>query len=230
MKDYSKLEKVISVKLKNKGLMEKAFIHRSYLNEHREEVFESNERMEFLGDAVLELAATRHLYEVCPDESEGAMTSFRAALVRGKNLAEVGRKLELGQYLFLSNGEEQSGGREKNYILANTVEALIGAIYLDQGYEVAEKFISKFILEKLDEIIEKGLHVDSKSKFQEICQEVEGHTPNYAVIAAEGPDHDKKFTMGAYIKEKLIAKGFGSSKQNAEDDAAKKALKEKGWK
>ena len=229
MTDYSDLEKQIAIKLKSKKLLENAFIHRSYLNEHREEGLVSNERMEFLGDAVLELVATKHLYDFCPDESEGAMTSFRAALVKGKQLAEIAKELSLGKYLFLSNGEEQSGGREKSYILANTVESLIGAIYLDQGYDAAEKFISKFILEKLDEIIEKGLHVDSKSKFQEICQEVEGHTPNYAVIKEEGPDHSKKFTMGAYINEKLVAKGYGPSKQNAEDDAAKNALKEKEW-
>lgn len=229
MNDYSKLEKRIGVTFKEKTLINHAFIHRSYLNEHRDEDITSNERMEFLGDAVLELASTKHLYKVCPNEDEGVMTAFRSALVKGKHLAEVARDIELGQYLFLSNGEENSGGREKSYILANTVEAVIGAIYLDQGYEVAEKFISIFILKKLDEIIEKGLHIDSKSQFQEICQDTVGHTPHYEVMNDEGPDHDKVFTMGAYIEEELIAEGKGSSKQNAEDEAAKNALKAKGW-
>jgi ribonuclease-3 len=135
----------------------------------------------------------------------------------------------LGKYLFLSKGEEKSGGREKNYILANTVEALIGAIYLDQGNETAEKFIEKFILHKLDEIIEKGLHVDAKSRFQEMCQDIEEFTPYYEVLQEQGPDHDKKFIMGAYINGELIAEGKGSSKQNAEDEAAKKALIVKAW-
>jgi len=229
MNDYSQLQKKIGIKLKNQKLLENAFIHRSYLNEHRKEGLQSNERMEFLGDAVLELASTRHLFDKCPDESEGAMTSFRSALVKGKHLAEIARELDLGKYLFLSHGEEQSDGREKNYILANTVEALIGAIYLDQGYKVAEKFINKFITTKLDEIIEKGLHVDAKSRFQEMCQEIEDQTPYYKVLKEEGPDHDKTFIMGAYIEEELIGKGKGTSKQNAEDQAAKSALKAKGW-
>ena len=229
MNDYSQLQKKIGIKLKNQKLLENAFVHRSYLNEHRKEGLQSNERIEFLGDAVLELASTRHLFDKCPDESEGAMTSFRSALVKGKPLAEIARELDLGKYLFLSHGEEQSGGREKNYILANTVEALIGAIYLDQGYTVAEKFINKFITTKLDEIIEKGLHVDAKSRFQETCQEIEDKTPYYKVLKEEGPDHEKAFIMGAYIEEKLIGKGKGTSKQNAEDQAAKSALKAKGW-
>lgn len=229
MNDYLQLQKKIGIKLKNQKLLENAFIHRSYLNEHRKEGLQSNERTEFLGDAVLELASTRHLFDKCPDESEGAMTLFRSALVKGKHLAEIARELDLGKYLFLSRGEEQSDGREKNYILANTVEALIGAIYLDQGYGVAEKFINKFITTKLDEIIEKGLHVDAKSRFQEMCQEIEDQTPYYKVLKEEGPDHDKTFIMGAYIEEKLIGKGTGTSKQNAEDQAAKSALKAKGW-
>lgn len=230
MNDYSQLQKKIGIKLKNQKLLENAFIHRSYLNEHRKEDLQNNERMEFLGDAVLELASTIHLFDKCPDESEGAMTSFRSALVKGKHLAEIARELDLGKYLFLSRGEEQSDGREKNYILANTVEALIGAIYLDQGYKVAEKFINKFITTKLDEIIEKGLHVDAKSQFQEMCQEIEDKTPYYKVLKEEGPDHNKVFVTGAYIEEELIGKGKGTSKQNAEDQAAKSALKAKGWK
>lgn len=229
MENYTKLEKKIGVKFEDKEILKTAFVHRSYINEHRDEGIQDNERLEFLGDAILELAATKHLFEVCPDRREGEMTSFRSALVKGRHLAEVAKELELGQYLFLSNGEENSGGRNKNYILANTVESLIGAIYLDKGQEVAEKFIADFILAKLDEIIEKGLHIDAKSRFQEMCQDAEEVTPHYEVLEEKGPDHDKHFVMGAYIGKKLIAKGEGSSKQKAEDDAAEKALKKKEW-
>lgn len=229
MEDYKKLEEKLGVKFNDLNLLKTAFVHKSYINEHREEDIDHNERMEFLGDAVLELISTRHLYDVCPDRSEGEMTSFRSALVKGNHLAEIGRELGLGEYLYLSHGEEKSGGREKKYILANTVEALIGAIYLDQGYEAIGKFIERFILTKLDQIIEKGLHIDSKSRFQEVAQEKEALTPHYEVISEEGPDHDKQFTMGVYIGEELIAEGTGSSKQKAEDDAARNGLKTKNW-
>lgn len=229
MNDYKKLQKKIDIKFKNKALLETAFIHKSYVNEHRNEGIVHNERLEFLGDAVLELAATKHLYHKCSDKNEGIMTSFRSALVKGKHLAEVSNELELGEYLFLSHGEEKSGGRQKKYILANVLESLIGAIYLDHGYDVAEKFIGKYIMVKLDEIIEHELHIDLKSRFQEMCQEIEEVTPHYEVLSEEGPDHDKKFTMGAYIGENLIAKGLGSSKQKAEEKAAENALKKKGW-
>lgn len=229
MNDYKDLQKKISVKMKDQDLLKMAFTHKSYINEHKKEPVAHNERLEFLGDAVLELASTRHLFDKCADKAEGEMTAFRSALVKGKHLAEIARELELGKYLLLSRGEELSGGREKNYILANTVESLIGAIYLDQGYETVEKFIKKFILTRLDEIIENDLHVDAKSRFQEMCQDLETFTPYYEVLSEEGPDHDKKFTMGAYIDGKLIAKGTESSKQKAEDEAAKNALKKKGW-
>ncbi|MFH1284022.1 MAG: ribonuclease III [Candidatus Peregrinibacteria bacterium] len=224
-----KLEKKIGISFKDKDLLKTAFVHKSYVNEHRKESVTDNERLEFLGDAVLELVSTKHLFEKCPDKSEGEMTSFRSALVKGKTLAEIAEELDLGEYLFLSRGEEQSGGREKNYILANTLEALIGTIYLDQGYGAAEKFIEKFILARLDEIIEKGLHIDAKSRFQEACQEILEVTPHYEIVKEEGPDHEKEFTMGAYIGEELVATGMGSSKQKAEDEAAKNALKTKGW-
>lgn len=229
MKEYKKLEEKIGIKFIDKGLIKTAFIHKSYVNEHRQEGLENNERMEFLGDAVLELASTKHLYLKYNNQNEGTMTTFRSALVKGKHLAEVAKELELGEYLFLSKGEDQSGGREKNYILANVLEAVIGAIFLDQGNEVAEDFIKKFILVKLDEIIEKGQHIDAKSQFQELAQEKEGITPNYKVESEEGPDHDKIFTMGAYIEDELIGTGKGSSKQKAEEDAAKNSLKARGW-
>lgn len=229
MQNYKALEKKIGVKLKDETITRMAFTHKSYINEHKKEGFEDNERIEFLGDAVLELAVTKHLFEKYPDQSEGEMTAFRSALVNGKHLAEIACELELGQYLFLSNGEEKSGGREKSYILANTLESLIGAIYLIHGYNAAEKFIKKFVLTRLDEIIKGGRHIDAKSKFQEIAQEKEAFTPYYEVLSEEGPDHNKNFTMGAYIKDELIAKGTGKSKQLAEDNAAYNALKKKKW-
>lgn len=226
---YENLETKIDIKFEDRELLKTAFVHKSYVNEHRNQGIKHNERLEFLGDAVLELATTKHLFTNYPKQNEGQMTTFRSALVKGRHLAEIAEQLELGQYLFLSNGEEKSGGRQKKYILANTVESLIGAIYLEKGYDIAEKFIKQFILTKLDEIIEKGLHIDAKSRFQEICQEKESITPHYEVIEATGPDHKKIFVMGAYIEDELIAKGSGSSKQKAEEKAAKNALKEKGW-
>lgn len=229
MEKYKNLEKQIAVKFKDHKILDMAFVHKSFVNENKGKNFEHNERLEFLGDAVLELAATKHLFEKYPDQDEGKMTSFRSALVQGRHLAEIAVQLELGQYLYLSNGEERSGGRSKNYILANALEALIGAIYLDQGYDAVEKFINHFILTRLDEIINSGLHIDAKSKFQEICQEKEDFTPYYEVLSEEGPDHDKVFTMAAYIDGKLIAKGEGSSKQKAEQAAAVNSLKAKEW-
>lgn len=228
-KNYKSLEEKTGISFKNTELLMRAFIHKSFINENREKNLRHNERLEFLGDAVLELATTHHLFAKYPDEDEGKMTAFRSALVKGKHLAEVAEELELGQYLYLSKGEEKSGGREKKYILANLMEAYIGAIYLEHGYDTAEKFIEKFILYKLEDIVEKGLHIDAKSRFQETCQEREDHTPYYEVIKEEGPDHNKSFTMGAYIKGELIAAGTGSSKQKAEENAAQNALKEKGW-
>lgn len=229
MEKYQNLENTIGTKFNNYQILDTAFVHKSYVNENKGKNIEHNERLEFLGDAVLELAATRHLFQKYPDQDEGTMTTFRSALVQGKHLAEIAIELKIGDYLYLSNGEERSGGRSKNYILANALEALIGAIYLDQGYDGAERFIEKFILTRLDEIISAGSHIDAKSQFQELCQEKEEITPHYEVISEEGPDHDKCFTMGAYIGEAKIAEGSGSSKQKAEQQAAVNALKAKGW-
>lgn len=229
LENYRELGKKIGIKFKDKNLIRTVFTHSSYLNEHKGKGIQHNERLEFLGDAVLELAATKHLFIKYPDQKEGEMTSFRSALVKGNHLAEISRELNLGKYLLLSNGEEHSGGRNKRYILANVLEALIGAIYLEGGNASAEKFIEKFILTRLDEIIEKGMHIDAKSCFQEICQEKKEFTPYYELIKDEGPDHDKCFTMGVYVDGKLIAEGNGSSKQKAEDEAAKNALRKKEW-
>ncbi len=229
MNNFKELEKKLGLNFKDGSTLKSAFIHKSYINEHKDSGLSHNERLEFLGDAVLELVSTRHLFEKYPDQDEGKMTAFRSALVQGKHLAQVSRELGLGEYLLLSHGEEKSGGREKNYILANLIEAFIGAIYLDLGYEKAEKFIKDHILAHLDTIISEGQHIDAKSKFQETAQEKENLTPHYELIEESGPDHDKVFKMGVYLGEILIAEGNGSSKQKAELNAAENALKEKGW-
>lgn len=229
MNRYSELEKTIGIEFTDKKMLDMAFVHKSYVNEHKDKKMEYNERLEFLGDAVLELVVTAFLYKNFPEQKEGVLTNWRSALVQGKHLAEIAVILNLGVYLYLSRGEEHSGGRKKNYILANTLEALIGAIYLDKGYDVAHTFIHEFILKRLEEILAKGLHIDAKSRFQELSQDLLSVTPEYRVITEEGPDHNKSFTMGAYIGEELIAEGKGSSKQKAEQDAAQAALKIKSW-
>lgn len=226
---YRELEKKLNVTFTNKKLLDTAFVHKSYVNEHREMKHEHNERLEFLGDAVLELVVTEFLYKNFPEKGEGILTNWRAALVQGKHLAHIATTLDLGLYLYLSRGEERSGGRKKHYILANTLEALIGAIYLDQGYRTAHDFINEFILSQLSYILEQGLHIDAKSQFQEMSQETLGITPEYRLVRDEGPDHDKYFVMGAYLGDELIAEGGGSSKQKAEQQAAAEALKVKGW-
>ena len=229
MNTYGSLIKKIGIKFEDESLLDKAFIHRSYLNEHRKEGIESNERFEFLGDAVLELIATRYLFNKHPGKAEGELTNLRSALVQGRHLAEVSKTMDLGKYLYLSNGEENSGGREKNYILANALEAVIGAIYLDQGFEKASEFVNKFILSRLDEIIEKNLFADPKSTLQEFVQEKFETTPTYNILSEEGPDHEKEFEAGVYVDEKLISSRKGSSKQKAESVAAENALKDKSW-
>jgi ribonuclease-3 len=226
---YADLELKIKIEFNNRELLDTAFVHKSYLNEHKDKKKEHNERLEFLGDAVLELVVTEFLYKAYPGKEEGVLTNWRSALVKGKHLAEIAQQLDLGLYLYLSRGEERSGGRKKNYILANSLEALIGSIYLDQGYGNAHLFINEFILKKLGAILEKGLHIDPKSRFQEICQEVLGVTPEYKLIKEEGPDHDRSFTMGAFINEELVATGIGSSKQKAEQEAAQAGLSAKKW-
>lgn len=226
---YSSLLKKIGLKAAaDDALLQQVFIHRSYVNEHKEEDLESNERLEFLGDAVLELVTTEYLYRNF-SQPEGELTNWRSALVKGPTLAEIAQELNLGSFLMLSKGEEKSGGREKDYLLANTVEALIGYIYLKGGYTKAQLFIHKFILVRLQTILEGNLHIDSKSYFQETAQEVLSITPTYKVLGEEGPDHKKMFTMGVYLDDKLIAKGKGNSKQIAEQDAARNALIAKGW-
>lgn len=221
------LERAIGIHFRKPELLRQALIHRSAVKESR--AFGNNERLEFLGDAVLELATTEYLFALS-DKPEGELTNWRSALVQGEHLAEVARDLELGQYLSMSRGEEASGGRTKVSTLANALEAVIGAIYLDKGYDVARKFCEDFILQDLDRLLAAGKHRDEKSVFQEIVQEKSGVTPHYQVIEEEGPDHDKQFTTAVYIGEEMVAEGKGNSKQRAEQAAAKAALKVKGWK
>ncbi|OGJ55687.1 ribonuclease III [Candidatus Peribacteria bacterium RIFCSPHIGHO2_02_FULL_52_16] len=220
------LEKTIGVRFKDKDLLLQSLIHRSAVRESS--AHGNNERLEFLGDAVLELATTEYLYQLS-QKSEGELTNWRSALVQGQHLAEVAKELKLGEYLFMSRGEEASDGRHKTSTLANAVEALIGAIYLDQGFEVAKEFCEKFILRNLQDLLAKGKHRDEKSVFQEQAQEKFGITPHYEVMEEVGPDHDKKFTCAVFIGEEKIALGKGNSKQRAEQAAAKAGLKAKKW-
>jgi len=225
---YKKLEEQIGFKFKDHDLLKNAFVHRSYLNEHKESKMVSNERLEFLGDAVLELVVTEYLFSNYPNP-EGELTNWRSALVKGEMLAKIARELSLGDYLFLSHGEEKSGGREKDYLLANTLEAVLGVIYLALGYKKAQKFVEKFLLVHLDYILDTGSHIDAKSKLQELAQDKAGATPGYELQHEEGPDHDKVFTMAAYIGKRMVGKGKGSSKQIAEQKAAEDALKRLKW-
>ncbi len=228
-KNFDTFEDKIGYSFNDKSLLEQAFIHRSYLNEHRDVRLEHNERLEFLGDAVLELVVTDHLFHQYPKEPEGALTSYRAALVNATTLASIAVGLGMNEYLLLSKGEEKDVGRARHYLLANTFEALVGALYLDGGYDAARAFIEKNVFPLTAAIVEQRLWQDAKSKFQEEAQERDGVTPSYEMLKQAGPDHDKKFTVGVYIKGELIAEGEGKSKQEAEQDAAKAALLAKSW-
>jgi len=228
-KDFKTFEEQVGVSFNDVALLRQAFTHRSYLNEHRGESAGHNERLEFLGDAVLELISTHFLYEKFPTHSEGELTAFRAALVNAVTCAEIANNLGMNEYLLLSKGESKDTGRARGILPANAFEALIGAIYLDQGMDAAREFISKHLFPKIDEIVENKLWRDSKSTLQEKVQEHEGVTPYYAVIKESGPDHDKEFVVGVYAKDKMLAQGSGKSKQEAEQDAARNALEEKGW-
>ena len=229
MKDFSPLEKKLKIKFKNKDLLIQAFCHRSYLNENPGFNLEQNERLEFLGDAVLELVVTEYLYKKYPEKAEGELTNWRAALVNAKILSEIARSLDFNDYLLLSQGESKELGKARQYILANTFESFVGSLYLDRGYKDSQNFIEKNVIIRLEEIIEKNLFKDAKSKFQEEAQEKTGITPTYKVVKEWGPDHAKHFIIGVFLGEKLIAEGEGSSKQEAEEAAAKKGLEVKQW-
>lgn len=223
--DYSKLEKKLNIKFKDKDLLQQAFIHRSYINENKKNKLSHNERLEFLGDAVLELVVTEFLYKKYPQSPEGELTSYRSALVNAITLSKIAGDMGMNDFLLLSKGEAKDVGRARTIILANTFEAFIGALYLDQGYDETGKFIAKNLLEKLEEeIVAKNLWRDAKSLLQEKAQEVLNVTPSYKMLSDTGPDHNKVFTIGLYFDEKLIAEGKGHAKQEAEQEAAKKAL------
>lgn len=227
--NLSKFEEKINIKFKNKDLLKQAFTHRSYINENPSGGINHNERLEFLGDAVLELIITEYLYKQYPKSTEGEMTGFRAALVNADMLSGVAKELSLDDFLLLSRGEAKDNGRARQYILANTFEALVGAIYLDQGYKAAFLFLKKNIFPKLKEVIEKRLWIDAKSLFQEKAQELVGVTPTYRVLSESGPDHAKRFVVGVYLNDKIIAEAEGDSKQEAEEKSARRALKLKKW-
>ena len=222
------LESKIGVKFSDKDLILSALTHRSYLNENPSWPLEHNERLEFLGDAVLELVVTDHLYKNYPDP-EGELTNWRAAIVNAVILSKICVKFDLNDYILLSRGEAKDTGRARQFILANTIEALIGAIYLDQGYAVAEKFIGEFIIVELPAIIEQKAYRDPKSRLQEEAQEKIGVTPTYEVLKESGPDHARNFEVGVYLGSELAGQGSGLSKQDAQQRAAEDALKKKGW-
>ena len=221
--DLEKFEERAGISFNNKTLLKQAFTHRSYLNEHKG-VGEHNERLEFLGDAVLELIVSDFLYAKYPDKPEGELTAFRAALVNTMSISEAAANLDMNKHLLLSKGEAKDIGRARQYILANTFEAVIGALYLDQGYNLAKSFVGGALFEKTDAIVRGELWQDAKSKFQEYSQETFGVTPHYELIGESGPDHDKHFTTGVFIGDREIARGEGKSKQEAEQAAAERAL------
>lgn len=228
--DISSLEKSLGVTFLDKKILQQSVVHRSYLNEHKDFPLDHNERLEFLGDAVLELIVTEYLYSHF-ENPEGELTNWRAALVNAKMLATIAKEVGIEPHLLLSHGEaKDSNTKARDYILANAMEAVIGAIYLDLGYAVTEQFILKKIVVKLDEILENGLFIDAKSRFQEAAQEKVGVTPTYKVLEEDGPDHDKHFKVGIFLDKELVATGEGTSKQEAQTDAAEHALKVKNWK
>lgn len=227
--DFSIIEQKINIEFTDKNLLRQAFTHRSFINENKHTTQDHNERLEFLGDAVLELAATSFLFKKYPKRHEGELTSFRAALVNTNTLSEVAAKLGFNDFLLLSKGESKDTGRARQYILADTFEAMIGAIYLDRGYDTAYVFIETNLLGLTEDIVKTGSWIDAKSFFQEKSQEILSVTPLYETVLEEGPDHNKYFTVAVKIKDETIATGKGKSKQEAEQEAARNALAKKEW-
>lgn len=222
---FAELEKLIGLAFLNKDFLKQALIHRSYINEALDGAeLEHNERIEFLGDAILEMVITEYLFRQYPQYNEGELTSFRAATVRTTSLAATAEKLQLGDFVYMSKGEERTGGRHRPYILANTFESLLGAIYLDQGLEVVKTFLEKVLIPKIKNIVENRLDIDFKSKLQELAQEKSGVTPSYHLLSAIGPDHAKEFSMCVKIGEMVCGEGKGKNKQEAEENAALQAI------
>ncbi|MFH1146009.1 MAG: ribonuclease III [bacterium] len=230
-RDLKELEKSLQVKFHDQGLFKQSLVHRSYLNEHPGVFVAHNERLEFLGDAVLELVVTEYIYEHYPEAPEGEMTNWRAALVNADTLANIAKELGIEDHLYLSKGESQDiNSKARHYILANAMESVIGALYLDQGMDPCRKFVGRILLAKLPYILENKLYIDPKSRFQELAQEKKGITPMYKVLSDEGPDHAKRFVVGVYLGDKLIAEGTGTSKQEGQMAAAAAALDTVEWK
>lgn len=221
--EISDFQKKLGIEFKNKDLAERIFIHRSYLNENRGSKLEHNERLEFLGDAVLELCVTQYLYNKY-NKPEGEMTNLRSALVKGESLSTEAKRIGMNDLLQTSRGEAKNTGKARDLILANAFEALIGAIYLDLGYDAAYTFIEKNVVYKLPEILEGDLWYDPKSKFQEMSQDTFGITPTYEMVSNTGPDHNKIFKMSAHLEDVEVGQGEGLSKQRAQSAAAKVAL------
>jgi ribonuclease III len=228
-KNIEDFENMIGVKFADRDLLRQALTHRSYVNEHRGVKPGHNERLEFLGDAVLELVITHYLYEKYPTKTEGDLTAIRSALVNADTCAKVADGLSVNDFLLLSRGEAKDTGRARQYILANALEAIIGAIYIDLGYEEAKNFIMRYMSPLTEKIVAEEAWIDAKSKFQEKAQEVVGVTPVYRTLKEVGPDHDKIFTVGVFLREELVAHGEGDSKQAAEQKAARAASQVKGW-
>lgn len=226
--NMEELAEKIGITIKNRELLQEAMTHRSFLNENRDYKLDHNERLEFLGDAVLELVVTKFLFENYTNP-EGEMTAWRAALVNGEMLARVAGEIGVEPYLMMSKGEAKDTGRARNYLLANSIESIIGALYLDQGYDAASDFIARTILIHMDEVLEKKLYLDAKSYFQEKAQEHVSVTPHYEVEEEEGPDHDRSFTVSVYLEKEKVGTGSGSSKQDAQRAAAQNALENKEW-
>ncbi|MDO8557958.1 MAG: ribonuclease III [bacterium] len=228
MLDFSLLEARLGIEFRNKDLLRQALVHRSYLNENPSLGLDHNERLEFLGDAVIELAVTEFLYKNYPNP-EGDLTNWRASLVNAKILSYLAREAGIEDFLMLSRGEAKDMGRARQYILANAIEAVVGAMYLDLGYEAAREFIERVVIKELPRILEERSYKDPKSRLQEEAQDRVGATPSYQVVAEWGPDHDKRFRVGVFVGQDLVAEGEGASKQEAEEHAAENALTKKKW-
>ena len=224
MQSLDRFEEILGIKFKNEAFLREALTHRSYLNEHPHWEWGQNERLEYLGDAVLELSASRFLFDVFPEFPEGRLTGLRAALVNYRMLSKVASEISLDVFLFMSKGEAKDSDKAKEIIMANAIEAVIGAVYLDQGYDTADAFVKKFVMTHLNEVLDAGLEKDPKSRLQEIVQEQERITPTYRVLKEEGPDHKRTFYVGVFFGDRMIEKGVGSSKQEAETNAAENAI------
>lgn len=221
---YTSFQSKLGLLFNNEKLLKQAFTHRSYINENKGLNLEHNERLEFLGDAVLELVITDFLFREYPEVDEGILTAYRSALVRTESISRAARELGMNELLLLSKGEARDEGKARDYILANTFEAFIGAVYLDMGYDAAKKFIADALFDHIQQVIREGTWKDAKSRFQEYAQETYNTTPRYEVLETKGPDHDKQFTIGVFVDAKLVAQGTGKSKQQAQQEAAQAAL------